>query len=138
MAVQRHEPIEKRASNCFVHRVVASDILTGNFQFAVHVENSGSMNSARVREITLRVAQFFRKRKQRFDIDPESCRSYGGEILPDRLNTRLAAKTATAGNCPETLRCVQFCFYAVRKLDDDSVVRAEGQVCDVVGISHNA
>src|SRR5215467_11513516 len=129
MALQRHEPIEKRAPNCFVHRIVASDILTGNFQFAVHVENSGSMNSAGVGEITLGVAQFFRKRKQRFDVDPESCRPYGWEILLDRLNACLAAKTATAGNCPETLPYVQFCFYAIRKLDDDSVVRAEGQVC---------
>src|SRR5436305_10695310 len=95
MAVQRHEPIEKRAPNCFVHRVVASDILTGNFQFAVHVENSGSMNSTRVGEITLRIAQFFRKRKQRFDIDPESCRPYGGVILPYPLNACLAATTPT-------------------------------------------
>src|SRR5438874_7411857 len=106
MAVQRHEPIEKRAPNCFVHRVVASDILTGNFQFAVHVENSGSMNSTRVGEINLRIAQFFRKRKQRFDIDPESCRSYGGVILPDLLNACLAAKTATAGIFPESLCCI--------------------------------
>src|SRR5438874_10721745 len=103
MAVQRHEPIEKRAPNCFVHRVVASDILTGNFQFAVHVENSGSMNSTRVGAITLRVAQFFRKRKQRFDIDPESCRSYGGEIVPDRINASFAANTATGGNSPAPL-----------------------------------
>src|ERR1041385_6304238 len=105
MAVQRHEPIEKRASNCFVHRVVASDILTGNLQFAVHVENSGSMNSARVREIALRFVQFFRKRKQCFDIDPDLCGAYRGEILTDRFNSSFAAQSATAGNCSETSRC---------------------------------
>ena len=56
MTVQRHEPIEKRAPNDFIHCVVASDILAGNFQFAFGVENSGSMNPACAREITLRLA----------------------------------------------------------------------------------
>src|SRR5215472_10297810 len=111
--MQRKLTIEKSAPNHFVDRVVASDVLTGNFQFTLGIKNSGSMNSACVREIALCIAQFFRKRKQHFHIDAEICPSYRWEILPASLNTCLAAKTATAGNCLESLRRIQFRFHTV-------------------------
>ena len=61
------------------------------------------MNPARSREIALLLPQSIRKRKQRFDADPEHCRSYGGEILPDRFDAGLAAESATARDRSEAL-----------------------------------
>ena len=69
--LQWQQPVEKRASDCLIDCVVAPDILARNFQFAVHAENSGGMNSACAREIALRVAQCPGERQQRFNINPD-------------------------------------------------------------------
>src|ERR1043166_4873331 len=122
MLLQWQKIVEKSAADCFVNRVVAPDILARNFQFALHVENSGGMKSAGPHEITLRVAQFFRQGKQRLNIDPDFCGRYRRKILPDRVKACLAAQTTTAGNCSKTLRRAEFHFYAVCKIDDDSVI----------------
>ena len=108
MPLQWQQLVEKSASDCLIHCVVAADILARNFQFAIHAENSGGMNSACAREIALRVAQFLGKRQQRFNINPDISRSYRREILPDRVNACFAAQTTTAGDRSETLRRIQF------------------------------
>src|SRR6266436_4916088 len=108
MPLQWQQLVEKSASDCLIHCVVAPDILARNFQFAVDAENSGGMNAACPREIALSVAQYLGKRQQRFNIDPDISRTYGRKILPDRVNAGFAAQTTTAGDRSETLRRIQF------------------------------
>src|SRR4029077_5308368 len=98
MPLQWQQLVKKSAPDCLIHCVVAADILAGNFQFAVHAENSGGMNSACAREITLRVAQRLKKRQQRFNINPDISRWYCREILPDGVNACFAAQTTTTGD----------------------------------------
>src|SRR5437667_11487427 len=104
MPLQWQKIVEKSAADCFVNRVVAPDILTRNFQFAVHAENSGGMNATCAREIALRVAQCPGKRQQRFNIHPDISRSYRREILPDRVYARFAVQPTTAGDRYVTIR----------------------------------
>ena len=87
---------------------MAPDILARNFQFAVHAENSGSMNAACPRKIALRFAQSLGKRQQRFNINSDISRPYGGEILPNRVNACFATQTTTTGDRSETFRRIQF------------------------------
>src|SRR6476469_10269793 len=124
MSLQWYQPVEKGASDCFIHCVVPPDIFARNFQFAVHAENSGGMNSACAREVALRVAQCFGKRQQHFNINPNISRSYRSEILPDRVDAFFAAQTTTTGDRSESFRRIQFQFYAGCKLHIDSVVAA--------------
>src|ERR1700745_1100953 len=124
MPLKWEQLVEKSAPDCLIHCVVPADILARNFQFAVHAENSGGMNTACAREIALRVAQCPWKRQYRFNINPDISRSYRRKILPDRLDGCLAAQTTTAGDRSETLRRMQFQFRAVCKLHNDSVVAA--------------
>ena len=108
MPLQWQQPVEKSASDCLIHCVVAPDILARNLQFAVHAENSGGMNAACAREIALRLAQCLGKRQQRFNINPDISGTYGREILPDRVNACFTAQTTTAGDRSEAFRLIQF------------------------------
>ncbi len=93
-----------------------------NFQFTIRVKNPRGVNSAGPREIALRLSQFFGKRKQCIDVDPNICRFDRGKILPDRVDARLPAKPATARDRPETLRCVQLEFCAGTQIDRDNIL----------------
>src|SRR5690349_6479023 len=104
MSLQRQQLVEKSAPDRLIYCVVAPDILARNFQFAIHAENSGGMNSARACEVALRIAQFFGKRKQRFNINPDISGWYRREVLPDRVNACFAAQTTTTGDRSETFR----------------------------------
>src|SRR5436853_6140070 len=115
MSIQRKRPVEERSANRLVPGVVAPDVFARNFQFAVHAENSSGMNSTGAREIALRVSQFFWKRKKDFNINADFFRGNRREILSDGVDACLSAKTATAGNCSEAPRVVQFKFHAVIK-----------------------
>src|SRR4030095_10668489 len=108
MPLQWYQLVEKSAPDCLIHCVVAPDILSRNFQFAVHAENSGGMNAACAREIVLRIAQCPWKRQYRFNINPDISRSYRRKILPDCVNACFAAQTTTAGDRSETLRRIKF------------------------------
>jgi hypothetical protein len=57
--------------------------------------------------------------------------------LPDRVDARLAAQTATAGNCSETLRCVQLRFHTGRKLNNDDVIAFGRDPRDLVALANN-
>src|SRR3954447_2123891 len=124
MLLQWQQLIEKRASDCFIDRVMAPDILAPNFQFAVNCENSSGMNAACAREVALRLAQCLGKRQQRFHINPDVSRSYRSEVLPDRIDVCLAAKTTTTGDRSEAFRRTQFQFDAGCQLHIDSVTRS--------------
>src|SRR6266550_5794970 len=104
MPLQWQQLVEKSAPDRLIHGVVAPDILTRNFQFAVHAENSGGMNAACAREIALSVAQCPGQRQQRFNINPDISRWYHRKILPDRVNACFTAQTTTTGDGSETLR----------------------------------
>src|SRR5215831_17501010 len=108
MPLQRYQLVEKSAPKCLIHCVVAADILARNFQLAVDAENSGGMNTASAREIALGVAQCLGKREQRFNINPNTSRSYRREILPNRVNACFAAQTTTTGDRPKTFRRIRF------------------------------
>src|SRR5215471_13913494 len=137
MSIQGHLGIEKCMANDLVRGVMASDVFANRVAFSTHIEDPGSMNSACVREITLRITQFFRERKQRFDIDPEICRCYRWKILPDRLDACFAAKTATAGNCSESFLRIQLNIRIVLYSDVHSVIDARGDMCDLPTVSHD-
>src|SRR2546423_5506584 len=132
MSIQRKRSVEERSANRLVHGVVAPDVFTRNFQFAVHAENSSGMNSTGAREIALRVSQFFWKRKKGFNINADFFRGNRREILSDGVDACLSAKTATAGNCPEAPGGIQFQFHAVLKIDNYSVIAICRNLRDLV------
>src|SRR4029453_10399647 len=137
MAIQRQRPSEKRVAHRFIDCVVATDVLTNNFQFAVQIKNSRGMNSTGSSKVALRVPQFFGERKQCGDLDSNISRSDSGKILPDRVDARLAAKPATARNRPGTLRGVQFDSYASAKLDNHNVIDAGRNFCNLLAVANN-
>src|SRR5215472_17270405 len=116
---------------------MSTDVLSNNFQFSVHIENSRSVNSAGSSEIALRLSQFFWERKQCVHVDPNICRFDRGKILPYRIDACLPADSATARNRAETSPFVQLDFRTRDKIDADNVVEASRDFGDLSALTNN-
>ena len=108
-----------------------------NLRLTIQIENAGRVDSAGSREITLRLSQFSRERKQCVDVDPDRCRSYWRKVLPDGIDARLAAKPATARDRAEALGRIQFYFHARGKIDNYDIIARLRNSGDLPGLARS-
>ena len=114
--------VEKGAADCFIGGVVTADVFAHNLRLAIHIENACRVDAAGSREINLRLSQFSRERKQCVDVDPSIYGFDSGKILPDGIDARLAANSATALDRSEALYRIQFHFHTRGKIDNHNIV----------------
>src|SRR6185437_1061383 len=101
---------------------MTADVFAHNLRLAMHIENARRVDTAGSREINLCLSQFSRKRKQCADVNPNIYGFDSRKILPDGIDARLAAKTATARDRAEALYRIQFHFHTRGKIDNHNVV----------------
>src|SRR5438552_18468531 len=116
--IEREKPIEKRAADRLIDRVMASDIFPDDERIAAQVEDAGGMDATGPSEVSLGGAQTPRQFQQGRLRDLRSrCGIDGRKLLPDEFDAGFATEPAAAGNRAEALGCRGLELHARRKLD---------------------